>query len=83
VVVLGHSHIPFAKDVNRLQIISPGSCGQPRDYKPGACYAVLETENRKVMLYRESYDIQRLVKILVDRKFPLALIHILTRENNS
>ncbi|MFZ5818738.1 MAG: metallophosphoesterase family protein [Chloroflexota bacterium] len=80
VVIMGHTHIPFEKQAGSILLLNPGSCGQPRDYRPGACYAVYDTRSRKVGFRRAAYDIASLVKILAAKGYPAALIEILTRE---
>lgn len=80
IVVMGHTHIPFERQVGKVQLINPGSVGQPRDYQPGACYAILETHDQQVTFYRCSYDIAHLIEILQSRNFPSSLIQILIRE---
>jgi len=41
-VLFGHSHIQFTRDVNGQQFINPGSVGQNRCGKLVACYGLLE-----------------------------------------
>ncbi len=82
VIVMGHTHIPFEKRDGQMQFINPGSVGQPRDYQPGACYAILETRTREVMFRRKPYDIHHLIHILQSRDFPPSLIQILIREKH-
>jgi putative phosphoesterase len=54
-VCVGHSHIQFHLQLNRHQVLNPGSVGQPRDGDPRSAYAVIE--RGKVELRRVSYDI--------------------------
>lgn len=56
-VLLGHTHYSFVRVVNNTTIINPGAVGQPRDRKPGAAWALLDTESGDVRLYTEPYDI--------------------------
>ncbi len=60
-LVLGHTHHPFAKQVGNTLVINPGSVGQPRDRRPGAAWAVLDTETGDVTHRMETYDIDSLV----------------------
>lgn len=82
VIVLGHTHVQFRKEVGPMQIVNPGSCGQPRDYRPGACYSVLDTRTREIAFHREPYDIQHLIGILKSRDFPDSLTRILIRNRH-
>ena len=54
-VVCGHTHEQMHLELDRHQVINPGSVGQPRDGEPGAAYAVIE--NGTVSLRRVQYDI--------------------------
>jgi putative phosphoesterase len=54
-VCVGHSHIQFHFELNGVQVLNPGSVGQPRDGDPRAAYAVIE--DGKVHLRRVAYDI--------------------------
>jgi diadenosine tetraphosphatase ApaH/serine/threonine PP2A family protein phosphatase len=71
-IFIGHSHLQRAfllgadvEDVwqERLRIedgkkylCSIGSCGQPRDYDPRACYGIWDDEEKVVEFHREGYD---------------------------
>jgi len=55
IVCVGHSHVQFLLDVDGLQVLNPGSVGQPRDGDPRCAYAMIE--DGKVQLRRVEYDI--------------------------
>jgi putative phosphoesterase len=55
-VCVGHTHLPLHLELERGQLINPGSVGQPRDGDPRAAYAVIE--NGEVSLRRAEYDIE-------------------------
>jgi putative phosphoesterase len=59
-VCVGHTHIPFHIDFGRLQLINPGSVGQPRDGDPRCSYAVIE--NGRIAFRRVEYDIDATVR---------------------
>jgi len=61
-VCVGHTHIPYVLDLGRLQVVNPGSVGQPRDGDPRAAYAIIE--NGKVSLRRVKYDIEATIQQL-------------------
>lgn len=54
-VCVGHTHLPMYLPLERLQLLNPGSVGQPRDGDPRAAYAVIE--DGVVSLRRVAYDI--------------------------
>ena len=41
---------------NRQWLVIPGSCGQPRDGNPAACYAIFDTEQSLLSFQRVPYD---------------------------
>lgn len=54
-VCVGHSHLPFHLDLGAIQVINPGSVGQPRDGDWRASYAIIE--DGQVQLKRVEYDL--------------------------
>lgn len=61
-VVMGHTHYPMLKCIGNTTVVNPGSVGQPRDRKPGACWALFDTKDHSIELRRESYDSSSLVR---------------------
>ncbi len=43
---------------NRQWLVIPGSCGQPRDGNPAACYAVFDSANAELSFQRVPYDVE-------------------------
>lgn len=62
IVVLGHTHHSMVKQAGAALVVNPGSVGQPRDGRPGAAWALLDTERRSVSLRREPYDIESIAR---------------------
>ncbi|MDH5771515.1 MAG: metallophosphatase family protein [Rhodospirillaceae bacterium] len=60
-VVYGHTHYPAAWRAGKTLVVNPGSTGQPRDHKPGACWALWDTKTNTVEHRRESYDMEPLI----------------------
>jgi predicted phosphodiesterase len=60
-LVLGHTHKPYAVEHGDALLLNPGSVGQPRDGDPRASYATVEITEGKLMPYihRVKYDIER------------------------
>lgn len=67
-VVFGHTHAGFKKELEETTIVNPGSVGQPRDRNPDASYAVLDTEKMSVEIKRTSYDVDSAAEE-VNKKF--------------
>jgi putative phosphoesterase len=42
VIVFGHTHKPYLKEVDGVTFVNAGSVGKPKDGDPRACYALLE-----------------------------------------
>lgn len=56
VLIMGHTHYPFIRNVGSCLIINPGSVGQPRNRVPGAHWALLDTQTMSVSLFVEPYN---------------------------
>lgn len=61
IVVMGHTHWRQVWRGAGVLAVNPGSVGQPRDRKPGAAWALLDTKTRRIDLFTESYDIAEVV----------------------
>lgn len=57
IIVTGHTHYPMLKRLGKKQLVNPGSVGQPRNRRPGAQWALLDTAMNEITLYNESYNI--------------------------
>ncbi|MFB6203943.1 MAG: metallophosphoesterase [Candidatus Nanohaloarchaea archaeon] len=67
VLIMGHTHMPFAKNVGATLVLNPGSVGQPRDGDPRASYAILDTEKMEARVHRARYAIDEVVEEAGDR----------------
>ena len=56
IVIYGHTHYQFLCKDNKKIILNPGSVGQPRDKKGGACWALYNCIDNSVSLFREKYN---------------------------
>lgn len=61
-VVMGHTHYPMLRQIGSTLVVNPGSVGQTRDRKSGACWALFDTKDHSIELRRESYDSSNLVR---------------------
>ncbi|HJH29490.1 MAG TPA: metallophosphoesterase [Methanosarcinaceae archaeon] len=57
IIIIGHSHVPFVREVGGVTIINPGSVGQSRDNDTRASCAVFDTNTQAVDIIRCEYDI--------------------------
>jgi putative phosphoesterase len=56
-VIMGHTHIPFARRIGDTLVVNPGSCGQPRDSDPRAAFAILDLSDASISMGRVDYDV--------------------------
>jgi putative phosphoesterase len=84
VVICGHSHRPFARQIGGVWFINPGSVGRPDDGDPRATYAILQLESDKLRVkhYRLGYDIDRAVKAIRQNNLPEAFGEMLRQGRN-
>jgi putative phosphoesterase len=75
-ILVGHSHKPFIKQLDKITVLNPGSVGQPRDFNPRVSYAVIE--DGKATIKRISYDIEKTVRDLEKSTLPKDVISRLT-----
>jgi diadenosine tetraphosphatase ApaH/serine/threonine PP2A family protein phosphatase len=79
-VVLGHTHRPFVRDVGPVRLVNPGSVGQPRDGDPRASTAVVDLPGRDVELRRVPYDVEATCAALAAAGFDQRLAAMLRGE---
>jgi protein phosphatase len=67
-LVLGHTHTPFVRSVEKTTIVNPGSLGQPKTGRPLASYAVWE--DGRISLKEYAYPLVETVRAI--REMPLS-----------
>lgn len=72
VIVFGHTHVPFHREVDGVQFINTGSVGRPKDGDPRAGYSVLTIQNKGVEFeqVRVEYDVELAATRLVAAGLP-------------
>ncbi len=70
--------VPMPLPEHRQWLVIPGSCGQPRDGNPAACYALLEPgggehDDARVTFRRVAYDVEAACAALRSSALPPAL----------
>jgi putative phosphoesterase len=68
VVCIGHTHHPYAFDIDGTLVVNPGSVGLPRDGDPRAGYAIIEGPS--VELKRIDYPIEEAVRNVEESPLP-------------
>lgn len=67
IIVFGHTHIPYVKEVKGKLFINAGSVGRPKDGDNRACYCILTVgEKLEVEFVRVSYDIEKIAKEILE-----------------
>jgi putative phosphoesterase len=77
--VFGHTHYPVLWQDKGVLAVNPGSVGQPRDRKPGACWALWDTASNGVALRREAYDPTRVMALAAQNPDIPYLVTVLAR----
>ena len=70
IVVYGHIHRPYVRQVSGLVVANSGSVGMPYDGDPRASYLLVEDGN--VTLRRVAYDVEAEIKLLASSGYPRA-----------
>ena len=84
VIVCGHSHQPFAREVDGVWFINTGSVGRPDDGDPRACYAILQIEAEQIQVHhhRVEYDVERAVAAIRKHDLPEAFAQMTLQGRN-
>jgi putative phosphoesterase len=79
VIICGHSHRPFAREVDGVWFINTGSVGRPDDGDQRACYAVAQIDSDHVLVqhHRVEYDVDRAVAAIREHKLPEAFAQMI------
>lgn len=72
IIIFGHSHRHFTRQVDGVQFINTGTVGRPDEGDPRACYTILEMTKKefKVEHHLVEYDIQRAAAAIRDKGLP-------------
>ena len=62
ILIMGHTHYPALWEKDGKFVINPGSVGQTRDRKGGACWALWDSAEKTVSLRREQYDVSKVIQ---------------------
>lgn len=83
-VVCGHSHEPFRRDVAGVVFVNTGSVGRPDDGDPRASYALAGITRSDIQIehLRVAYDVHRAVEATRRNGLPEAFADMLLRGRN-
>lgn len=61
---MGHTHVPFVRDVEGVCVANVGSCGLPRDQGDLAAFGLFDTATRTARVLRVPFDRDRVAATL-------------------
>jgi protein phosphatase len=70
-ILTGHTHLPFVMNLEKRQIVNPGSLGQPKHGSPMACYALWE--DGRFFLRSCRYPVEATVKKVQSLPVPMEI----------
>lgn len=73
VIVMGHTHQPYIREIDGKILCNPGSTGQPRDRDPRASYMVFDPFNKKGILERVHYNYDITIDLVKEAGLPRQL----------
>jgi putative phosphoesterase len=67
VMVYGHTHKPYSKNINGKFFVNAGSVGKPKDGDPRACLTIVEITRQSVLaeFIRVRYDIEKVAAAIL------------------
>ncbi len=96
VIIFGHSHLPFSRQVDGVWFINPGGTGRQDDGDPRASYTILQINPFEVNHYRVAYDMEKaasairknglpevFAQMILQGRSPDALAQELSKKNES
>lgn len=73
IMLVGHTHIPFKKEVDGRYLLNAGSVGQPRGGDSRACYALINLEKKRkpvMEIKRVEYNVEKAAKKIKNSGLP-------------
>jgi putative phosphoesterase len=66
ILVCGHTHLPYVKDLDGKYIVNSGSVGKPKDGDPRAGYVILTVSEKteETEFVRVAYNVEAMVKAI-------------------
>lgn len=72
IMIYGHTHIPYRRDIDRWTFINAGSVGRPKDKDVRTCVCIVDLtpDNVNTEFLRIPYDIEKVASAIVDSGMP-------------
>lgn len=72
VLIMGHTHLSYVKQVVAVLFINVGSAGKPKDGDPRACWALLDTADLSAAeFHRAPYNVERVAQAIRASELPV------------
>ncbi|MCL4475315.1 MAG: metallophosphatase family protein [Nitrospirae bacterium] len=83
-VVLGHTHKPFVKEIDGTMFVNPGAVGRPFDGDPRASFAIVEiSDTIHVRIRRVEYAVEKNIQALINAGLPAEIGAMLRNGSSS
>lgn len=79
IIITGHSHEQYVRELDGVFFLNPGSVGRPSDENPQAAYAVVRFNPFSVELVRVKYDVSAAAEALRKKGLPESFSQMLLR----
>lgn len=79
VIIVGHSHEQFLKEIGKVSFINPGSVGRPYDENPKAAYAIIKFNPFCVEFIRVDYPLTLAAHAMRKKNLPESFAQMLLR----
>ena len=79
IIIVGHSHEQFLREIENVSFINPGSVGRPYDGKPQAAYAIVSFNPFCVEFKRVDYSVESAAQAMRKKKLPESFAQMLLR----
>ena len=72
IMIFGHTHKPFYKQVKGIHMINAGSAGKPKHGNPNATYMIIDVniDDIKTKMVEVEYDYEKMAKAIEDSEIP-------------
>ena len=72
VILCGHTHRPYTKQIGETLFVNVGSAGKPKDGDPRACWALVDTASGGVHVEfrRVEYDVEKVAQAILASDMP-------------
>ncbi len=72
ILIYGHTHKPYRKDIGGKVFINAGSVGKPKDGDTRTCIALVEItdEDVETEFVRTSYDVEKMASAIIESGLP-------------